>query len=619
MKLLRRLIRTFLAGQKKTMAVLFLFTAVAAATPYAFSMLGRWLVDEALQVSKAPAPAAAAESADEEQPAEQGVAGLEVEWKAKAPEDKLRLLGIFLVASLGMHFVATALSAWGEFVSSRMSHRMVFALRKRINAKIASMDLAAFSREQVGQLMTRILDDAAGIPANLINVVVNSCTQIAMLGLGLWLLLKLNAQMALFALAALPFYAVTCFVFLPRIKRNTEQVRLNVADLNGFLVEKLSSIATIKNYAQENAELERFGARVDRNLRAGRRQHRLNLGFNTLTTLITGFSTLAVLTFGFLNIKAGRMQLGEVMAFYQVTAQLFVPISALVAMTNVAQTLQILGVRVFSVLDAPDGISDPQEAERVGEIRGDVTFEHVSLRYEEGGPFAVSEVELHIPAGSSVALVGPMGCGKSTLITLLTRLWDPTEGTILLDGLDIRSFPVRALRQSIGNVLRDCQVFTGTLAENIAFGRPEASREEIESVASTVGLQELIASQPAGLDAKVGKGGITLDAGDLARLGLARALITNPPVLTVDDTYSTIEEEAERPLRAAVERSLGDRTVLLATSRLSICRDRDMIVVMQRGKIVQQGTHDELVAVPGLYRRMYFRQMGLQETQNAVS
>lgn len=615
MKLLLRLIRTFLSKHVKGMAILFLLTAVAAATPYAFSMLGRWLVDEALQVTRAKE---AVQASKEGAPDGAGQPGFSVAWKAKTAEEKLRLLGIFLAASLGMHLLATALGACGELASSRMAQRMIYGLRSRIHDRIAAMDLAAFSREQVGQLMTRVLDDAGGVPANLIHLVVNFFTQIAMLGLGLFLLLRLNPKMTLFAVAALPFYAVTCAFFLPRIKRNTEQVRWNVADMNGFIVERLSNIATVKNYSQEDREVERFGEKVDRNLRGGRRQQRLNLGFNTLTTLITGFSTLAVLAFGFLNIKSGKMQLGEAMAFYQVTAQLFVPISALVAMTSVAQTLQILGVRIFTVLDTPETIRDASETVAPTKIKGDVTFERVSLRYEEGGPFAVSDVTLQVPAGVTVALVGPMGCGKSSLITLLTRLWDPSEGTIRLDGIDIRRLPVRVLRLAIGNVLHDCQLFTGTFAENIAFGRPDARREDIERVAKTVDLHEFVVGQKGGYDARLGKGGLALDTEQLARLGLARALITNPAVLTIDDTYAVIEEEAERPLRAAVREALADHTVIIATSRLSICTEADMIVVMQRGKIVQTGKHEELLAAAGLYRRMYFRQMGLEETIEAV-
>jgi ABC-type multidrug transport system fused ATPase/permease subunit len=659
MRLLWRLIRTELKQHAGALFIRFLVAACVAAAPYGLSMLGRWLVNEVLQVSGPPKQAVAevkdsdevkdsgevrdsgevadpggdsgeAGGADEiaesgegagvaEDPEGVEVAGVTVQWREKSPEEKLRLLGVFFGVSIGVHVLLTALSGGSEILNSRMVHQMTFRLRRRLYRKLQSMDMAVFSREQVGQLMTRVMDDAAGIPANLTNLVINFFTQIAMLVLGLVLLMKLNPTTSLIALAALPLYAVACLIFLPRIKQNTEELRDRVAEMNGHLVERLSNVATIKNYAQEARETDAFERRLDRNLGLSRRQQRLNLFFNTLTTLITGGGTLAVLAFGFVSIRAQRMELGDVLAAYQVTAQLFVPISALVGLTTVAQTLQVLGGRIYSVLDAPSAISEPAPSELPVRFRGEIEFANVSLRYQEGGPFALTDVSLHIPAGATACLVGPTGCGKSTLIALLTRLYDPGEGAVKLDGIDIRRIPTRLLRRSIGNVLHDCTVFAGTLAENIAYGLPDAPMEEIERVAATVGLDEFARRQPDGYETQLGTGGAALDAEQLARLGLARALITDPAVLTVDDTYATIPEQVERPLRRAVRAALADRTILIATSRLSICEDADIVVVMRKGRIEQTGTHAELIAQPGLYSSMYTRQMGLEPPEGITN
>jgi ATP-binding cassette subfamily B protein len=251
----------------------------------------------------------------------------------------------------------------------------------------------------------------------------------------------------------------------------------------------------------------------------------------------------------------------------------------------------------------------------VQQVRGEVAFENVSLRYQEGGPFAVRDVNLHIPAGKTVAIVGPTGCGKSTLLLLLTRLYDPTEGVIKVDGVDICRFRVRWLRRAVGNVLHDCPVFTGTIAENIAYGRPDASEDDVEIVAREVGLHEFVSQQPEGYGTRLGRGGIVLEAEQLARLGFARALLTRPAILTIDDTFAAIEETVEEPLRAAVRKVHGDRTILMATSRLSLCEDADLIVVMQQGRVVQQAAFPELMGQPGLFRRMYSRQMGIHPPQ----
>jgi ATP-binding cassette subfamily B protein len=590
--------------------------ALIAATPYAFTFLGKWLVDEALQVTGAPKPKTEAVASQDKDKAVE-VGGLSVSWKAKTTEEKLRLLGLFLAASLALHLLTSGLGAFSELLNSRTVQQLTYDLRSKVHEKLAGADMAFFSHEQVGQLMTRIMDDAGAIPGNLTNLIINTCTQIMMLGLGVFLLVRLNPKMALVAVAALPFYAVTCLIFLPRLKRNTEDIRLGSAAMNGYLVERLSSVETIKNYAQEDREVERFGEHVDRQIGLGRRQNRLNLLFGTFTTLITGFATLSVLAIGFLNLKSQKMQFGEVMAFYQVTAQLFVPISALVGMTTVAQTLHVLAERVFGVLDAPTSVAEAEQLVAADGIRGRISFDGVSLQYQEGGPFAVQELQLEIPAGKTVCIVGPTGCGKSTLLALLTRLYDPTVGTIRLDGTDIRRFPLRQYRRAVGNVLHDAQVFTGTVSENIAYGLRDTDSAEVEAVARIVEFHEFVTSLPKGYGTLLGRGGVALEKEEIIKLNLARALITRPAILTVDDTFAALEDAVEQRLLEATRRTLREETVLIATSRLGVCAQADWVVVMRKGRIVETGTHEELLAQAGLYRRMYMRQMGLTEAMLA--
>ena len=381
--------------------------------------------------------------------------------------------------------------------------------------------------------------------------------------------------------------------------------------MNGFIVERLTNVLTVKNFAQEERETENFVDRLDGHLRRARGEHKLNLGFGTLTGLTTGIASLAVLAYGFLNIKAGKMQLGEVLAVYQVTAQLFVPIAALVSMGAVAQTLQVLGDRVYSVLDARNTVTDAPDAAAPEEVQGNIEFDHVSLQYEEGGPFAVRDVTFSVPAGSVAWVVGPTGCGKGALLLLLERLFDPTEGTIRIDGVDVRKWPMRTLRRAVANVLHDCQIFTGTIAENIAYGLPDAGPEEIERVARLVELDGFVQAQPGKYATRLGRGGMTLDLEQETKLALARALITRPAILTVDDSFAAIDEEVETRIRAAVREVMVNNTVLITTSRLSICEDADLVVVMRTGTVVQVGTHENLLAAPGLYRRMYMRQMGM--------
>ena len=613
MNLIFRLIREQLKRHVGILVIVFVIVAAISATPYAFSFLGKWLIDDVLQVTGKPKETAepSQNEADSASPAS--------EWREKTAPEKLRLLMIFFAASIGIHVVVTGLSALSELIKSKMNNQMIYNLRTSVHEKIEKMEMTFFAREQVGQFMTRVFDDVGGIPGNLTQLVINFCTQIVMLGLGAFLLFRLNPKMTLIALGVLPFYAVTCFVFLPRIKKNTEELRIRMAEFTGFVVERITNVATIKNYAQENRELSNFGGMLDRNIGLSRHQHRLSLFFGTLTTIITGLGTLSVLFLGFLNIRSGRMQLGEVLAFYQITGQLFVPISALVGLTTVTQTLQVLASRVYNVMDTPTMLKEAKDAVVLEEIKGEISFEHVSLRYEEGSPFAVEDINFSIPAGKTVCIVGPTGCGKSTLLTLLSRFYDPNDGVIRLDEVDIRKIPIETIRHAVGNVLHETQIFSGTFAENISYGAPDASQEEIEEAARLAGLHDFIQSQPDGYETKLGRGGITLNTEQLVELGIARALATKPAILTIDDTYATIQEDVEQRLRAAVRDALAGRTILIATSRLSICEEADMVVVMRNGKILQVGTHEELLGKPDLYRRMYMRQMGLESLDEALS
>ncbi len=630
MRLIWRLIVQYLRPFKFQLLIMFLIAAVVSSTPYAFSFMGKWLVDEALQVTGPPAAAqanttepaeipetkeqtdrgnAAKTETTEIQPAESSD-GWSVEWRAKTTGDKLRLLIIFLVITLGMHLLMTALSAVSELIKTRVVHRIVHRMRSRLQRKVISMDMAVFSREQAGQLMTRVLDDSGAIPGNLTNFVINIVTQIVMLILGTVLLLRLNPFMTMIALVMLPFYAVICIIFLPRIAENTMALRDRTATLNGFIMERLSNIVTIKNYVKENSEAEVFGQELEKNLAVSRRQHRLNMMFNTSTTLITGLSTIGVLGVGFWNIRAGRMMLGEVLAFHQVTAQLFVPIAALAGLGNVSQNLKVFAVRIFSILDTPCEIVSPPDAVDPEHVEGDLVFENVSLSYSEDAPAAIYDVNLHLPAGVTACIVGPTGCGKSTLLMVLSRLYDPTEGVIKLDGQDIRRYPITRLRAAIAHELHTGLVFTGTFTDNIAYGLSDTPLDKVRDVARAVGLAEFIESLDHGYNTLIGRGGVELNEEQIARLGLARALILGPAVLTIDDTYAAVDETLEKELRDSVRKWHTDRTIIIATSRLKVCEDADVVVVMSEGKIVQCGTHRELVKLPGLYRRMYMRQTG---------
>ena len=583
MKPFRRLLRTIVPGHRFVIFIAIVCALAISATPYAFSFLGKWLIDDVLSIGNVAA-------------------------QVRSESETLALLLRFFLISAGFHLVGTLLAAFSELANTRTVHRMTFRLRSSVFEKVENTDHTAYTRESPGQLMTRIMDDTGAIPGNVTHIIINFVTQIAMLVLGIVLLVRLQPTLAIYAAIALPFYAIVCILFLPAIKRNTQNIRIQWASLVAYAVERLSSIITVKNYARETAETGEFGDRVDVSLGLNRRQHRLNLLFGSLSAIITAFATLSVLTIGFIKLKNGDMLLGEVLAFYQVTAQLFVPISALVGMTVVSQTLRVYADRVFQMLDSKSAIAETGDQMPAS---GDIVFKDVTLRYAEGGPFAVNNLSLTIKQGTATALVGPTGCGKSTVLLLLTRLIDPNSGVIRIGETDVRSFALNAHRRSVGNILYDTKVFSGTVAENVAFGTKDVSVDDIRNACKIADFDADISSLAKGYDTVLGTGGVQLSEEDTLKLNLARAIVTKPRIITVDDTYALVGEETERRLRASLRRALPDATMIIATSRLSIAESCDAIHVLQKGSVVESGSHDELMDAHGLYRRMYARQMGM--------
>ena len=593
MKLIRRFYREYVLRHWGKLLLAFLLTVTANQAPYGFSLLGKWLVDDVLQVAR-----------------KGNVAVVQPEQSTPpvSTEDKFEGLWIFLAISLSLRFGTAGFGGISGYLTSSAGQRVLFRLRSQVQTKLSNLPLSYFDKYSTGQLMVRVMDDANSAQNNTVNLPVNVATQFVTLIVGLVLLWEISPTMTLMALGVLPFYATGAMLFMRPLRKNTEAMRNANAELQSLIEEKLTHVATIKYYAQEAAESTRFFKRLQQNLRIGFQQNALNTGLSVTLMIISGLGATGILLYGFLQLQDGTMKLGEVLAVYQMTALLFGPITALTNTNVQLQTTRIILERIYEVLDMENDLSDDGEGMVVDTLRGDITFENVSLRYIEGGPVALQDVNFHLPAGQTLAVLGPSGCGKTAVVNVLSRFYDPTEGRVLIDGLDIRTLNLQDLREQIGMASQEARIFSGTVAQNIAFGDPDIERSAIEHAAQVAGIRDAILELPKGYDTPIGKGGESLSQDVVQRISIARTLLGDPAIFVFDDSVSALSEEAEELLFENIEKAFEKQTIIIVTNRVRTAENAHQILVMSEGHVVEQGSHDELVAQKGVYWRMYVHQ-----------
>lgn len=590
MNLVRRFYKEYVFRHWGKLLVAFLLTAAVNQAPYGFSMLGKWLVDDVLQVGG---------KNKVEQPQQENAIPL---------DEKFQGLWVFLAISLGLRLGTASLGGMAGYLTSSAGQRVLFRLRSSVQEKMSNLPLSYFDRYSTGQLMVRVMDDANGAQNNTVNLPVNVGTQGVTLVVGIVLLWQLNPTMTLMALGVLPFYAAGTALFMKPLRKNTEEMRNANSELQSLIEEKLTFVPTIQYYAQEASESTRFYNRLQENLRIGFQQNALNTGLSVVLMIISGLGATWVLLYGFWQLEAGMMKLGEVLAVYQMTALLFGPITALTNVNVQLQTTQIILARIYEVLDMRSELEDASDATDAPELKGEIAFENVTLRYLEGGPVALNNVSFHLPGGKTVALLGPSGCGKTAVVNLLSRFYDPTEGRILIDGIDSKKMKVQSFREQIGMASQEARVFSGTVAQNIAFGEADIERSVIEHVAQVAGVHNAIMELPKGYDTKIGKGGEALPLDVIQRLAIARALLGYPAIFIFDDSVSALSEEAEELLFEDVEKAFEKQTLVIVTNRVRTAENADLILVMRDGQVVEMGTHQDLVSEKGVYWRMYLHQ-----------
>ena len=515
----------------------------------------------------------------------------------------LALVVIFIVQAVLNYVQAYLLSAVGE--------QSVAGLRKELFARLLEMPPGFFAERRTGELTSRLTSDVGLLQGVLSHQISEFARQILSLVGGVVLLTWLQPRLTLTALAVAPLVVGSAIYFGRRLRTITTGVQDRLAEATGVAEEAFSQIRTVQSFVQEPAERARFGERVAASVQAALRRARVRGVFFGMLTLSTFAGVTFVLWQGGVLVLEGELTAGSLVSFLLYTITIAASIGALASSFSAYQEAVGAAERVFEILEMRPGIADPPNPVPLpASVAGRVAYEGVCFRYHEGAEqsWTLDGIDLEIAPGEVVALVGPSGGGKTTMVSLLPRFWDVTRGHVRLDGQDVRTLRLADLRGAIGVVPQEPALFSGTIRENIAYARPGATEAEIVAAARAAHAHEFVERLALGYDTVVGERGVKLSGGQRQRVAIARAILKDPAVLILDEATSNLDTESERLIEDAMARLLVGRTTLIIAHRLSTVRRADRLVVVERGRIVEEGTHGELLGRGGLYARLYQRQ-----------
>lgn len=518
-------------------------------------------------------------------------------------DGELQAIWLAVAGLLGVAVVRGLFSFFQTYLAERASQHVAYDLRDSLFSKIERLSFAYFDQAQTGQLLTRLTSDVEQIRTFAGTGIVQITAAVIMFIGTLILLIELNWQLALLSLLTIPALFVVLFKFVRKIGPMFGRVQAILGRLNSTLQESLSGVRTVRAFARESREIGRYGAINDQLLAA-------NLStvqtFSTSFPLIFFFAnlgTLIVIGFGGWKVIGNDLSIGELVAFNSYLAFLLFPILTIGFQSAGIPRAGASALRVFELLDEPVEVTDAPDATELPSVSGRVEFRDVHFRYPGSTNETLRGISFTVEPGQTVAILGTTGSGKSTLVNLLPRFYDPTGGEVLLDGMNIREVTLASLRSQIGIVLQETLLFSGTVRDNIAFGRPDASDEDIQRAAKAAQAETFIRDLPDGYDTVVGERGVGLSGGQRQRIAIARALLVDRCLLILDDSTSAVDATTEAAIQEALDALMhdGQRTAFVIAQRVSTVRDADMILILDDGQIAAQGTHAELLKGSELY------------------
>jgi ATP-binding cassette, subfamily B, bacterial len=525
---------------------------------------------------------------------------------------------MFAVMSVAVITVIDSVSSYIEtYVMTSIGQWVAHDIRQKVYHHIERLSLSYYDQRQTGELITRMTSDIDAIQSlittGLMDALIDFLTVTGMLGI----MLYLNWRFSLIGLAITPLLFVLVYKYKRRIKQVTRSARKKETEVLSTIQEVFSSIRVVKAFAREDFEERRFARESREQVETALKAREIKARLSPLVDIILAGGTCLVLWYGARLVQSGVLTSGALVVFMLYLRKLYSPLKDLAKMTNIFSRAAIGLEAIREVMREEEQASKNADASIVPDVRGAIDFEHVHFSYTAARP-AVNDVTLSIQAGTVAAFVGPTGAGKTTLINLIPRFYDVVSGTIRIDGEDIRNFPLESLRRNISFVLQDTVLFRAPVWQNIAYGRLEASRDEIVRAAKLANADEFISKLPEGYETMVGERGVTLSGGQRQRIAIARAIIRNAPILIMDEPTTGLDAASEQLVPQALNNLMQGRTCIINAHRLATIRNADVIFVMKEGGIVEQGTHQQLLARGGLYAMLHEIQFSRHEEESRL-
>ncbi len=494
-----------------------------------------------------------------------------------------------------------------RFLSNYLAHKaawyLVGDLRSRMYDKLQSLDLGFFHDKQTGDLMSRVVNDTRDFELLYAHMIPEMITNVVTFVGVLVILLTINWKLALITCCPIPLILASGVVFAKIVRPYFRASQKCMGELNAQLQDSISGLHEIQSFGQEAYESERMKVKNFEQVKAMLKALRASGIFHPCVEFLSSAGTVLVVFFGGYLAYKGQLSVEDIVAFVLYLSLFYAPVSGLATLLENLQQSLAGAERVTLVLETPSAIQNAENAQDIGKVEGAVTFENVSFHYSNKIP-VLKNISFSCKPGMMVALVGPTGVGKTTATQLLSRFYDPVEGRILIDGKDIKEVTLESLRHNISPVLQDTFLFNGTIAENIGYAKPDATREEIEEAAKAANIHEDILSMPEQYETRVGERGLRLSGGQKQRVAIARAILRQSPIIVLDEATASVDVRTEKQIQKAIKNITGKRTIIAIAHRLSTIREADMILVIREGVVVERGNHEELMALKGLYYQM---------------